>query len=87
MLKEEDFYMAEKRMLSKNFMYSRDYMQLSATAQILYIYLNLECDDDGIVQAYRLIQMLNTPVDDVKVLMQKELIVPIDDDFLVFLPD
>ncbi len=40
--------MAEKRMFSKNLMCSSNFIRLSKTAQLLYMYLCLQADDDGL---------------------------------------
>ena len=41
--------MAERRLLSKNVIYQDQLAELPHTAQVLYLYLNLEADDDGFV--------------------------------------
>lgn len=78
--------MAERRMMSKQFVNNASFMKMSDSAKLLYFYLNVNADDDGIVEAYAYSQMLNTPEDDVKVLCQKEFIVFLNDDWLAFLP-
>ena len=40
--------MAEKRMFNKTLMFSDQFTQLPKSAQLLYFYLNLQADDDGI---------------------------------------
>ncbi len=40
--------MAERRMFSRNLMFSNTFTQLSKAAQLLYLYLCLMADDDGI---------------------------------------
>ena len=56
------------------------------SAQVLYVYLNVNADDDGIIDSYSIIKMLGSKEDDLKILQAKGYIVPIDD-YLVFLPD
>jgi len=40
--------MAERRMFSKNLMFSSSFVGLSKTAQVLYLFLCLQADDDGL---------------------------------------
>ena len=47
--------MAERRLLSKNVIYQDQLADLPHTAQILYLYLNLEADDDGFVANPRMV--------------------------------
>ncbi|MGO5435883.1 hypothetical protein [Enterococcus cecorum] len=78
--------MAEKRMLSKRFLHDSKFMTMPDSAQVLYVYLNVNADDDGIIDSYSIIKMLGSKEDDLKILQAKGYIVPIDD-YLVFLPD
>ncbi|MDL4908628.1 DNA replication protein DnaD [Enterococcus gallinarum] len=78
--------MAEKRMLSKAFISSASFMKMSDSAKLLYVYLNVNADDDGIVEVFPYSQMLSTPEDDVKVLLAKGFIFFLNDDWLAFLP-
>lgn len=78
--------MAEKRMLSKSFVNSASFMKMSDSAKLLYVYLNINADDDGVVEAYPFTQMLHTPEDDVKLLLTKGFIYFLNDDWLTFLP-
>lgn len=78
--------MAEKRMLSKAFISSASFMKMSDSAKLLYVYLNVNADDDGIVEVFPYSQMLGTPEDDVKVLLTKGFIFFLNGDWLAFLP-
>ena len=78
--------MAEKRMLSKSFLFDSKFMTMPDSAQVLYVYLHVNADDDGIIDSYSIIKMLGSKEDDLKILQAKGYIVPIDD-YLVFLPD
>lgn len=78
--------MAEKRMLSKSFLFDSKFMTMPDSAQVLYVYLNVNADDNGIIDSYSIIKMLGSKEDDLKILQAKGYIVPIDD-YLVFLPD
>ena len=78
--------MAEKRMLSKSFLLDSKFMTMPDSAQVLYVYLNVNADDDGIIDSYSIVKMLGSNEDDLKILQARGYIVPIDD-YLVFLPD
>lgn len=78
--------MAEKRMLSKSFLHDSKFMTMPDSAQVLYVYLNVNADDDGIIDSYSIVKMLGSNEEDLKILQAKGYIVPIDD-YLVFLPD
>lgn len=73
-------------MLSKSFLFDSKFMTMPDSAQVLYVYLNVNADDDGIIDSYSIIKMLGSKEDDLKILQAKGYIVPIDD-YLVFLPD
>lgn len=73
-------------MLSKTFLSNASFMKMSDSAKLLYVYLNVNADDDGIVEAYPYMRMLGTPDDDVKILLAKEFLYMLNEDLLVFLP-
>ncbi|HHJ3995018.1 TPA: DNA replication protein DnaD [Enterococcus faecium] len=78
--------MAEKRMLAKSFLNNASFMKMSDSAKLLYVYLNTNADDDGIVEAYPYMKMLGTPDDDVKILFTKGFVFFLNEDLLTFLP-
>lgn len=78
--------MAERRMISKSFIHSAAFMKMSDSAKLLYFYLSVNADDDGIVEVYPYYKMLSIPEDDVKNLLEKEFIVFLNEDMLSFLP-
>lgn len=78
--------MAERRMISKSFINSATFMKMSDSAKLLYFYLNVNADDDGIVEVFPYYKMLSIPEDDVRNLVVKEFIVFLNNDMLSFLP-
>lgn len=78
--------MAERRMISKSFINSATFMKMSDSAKLLYFYLNVNADDDGIVEVFPYYKMLSIPEDDVRNLVEKEFIVFLNNDMLSFLP-
>lgn len=73
-------------MLSKTFLNNASFMKMSDSAKLLYVYLNTNADDDGIVEAYPYVKMLGTPDDDVKILFTKGFVFFLNEDLLAFLP-
>ena len=78
--------MAERRMIAKSFVNSATFMKMSDSAKLLYFYLNVNADDDGIVEVFPYYKMLSIPEDDVRNLAEKEFIVFLNNDMLSFLP-
>lgn len=71
----EVLQMAERRMIAKSFVNSATFMKMSDSAKLLYFYLNVNADDDGMVEVFPYYKMLSIPEDDVRNLAEKEFIV------------
>lgn len=68
--------MAERRMFSKTFMESDGFCALSDKSKILYLYLNLNADDDGFIGSVRKILVFtDTDKDNLKELIRANYIV------------
>ena len=63
------------------------FLTLPPTAKVLYFYLLMYADDDGIVDAYAPIQISHTQFSDLNELEQKGYIVYLEKPTLGFLPD
>ena len=50
-IKEDDNYMAERRMFSKKIVQSARFLKMPMTSQCLYFHLGMQADDDGVVEA------------------------------------
>jgi len=56
-------------------------------AQNLYFHLGLRADDDGVVEAYPVLKILGTTSDNLKLLVAKNYIEILNDEFVVFIVD
>lgn len=79
--------MSEKRMFSKTIVGSAKFLKLSATTQNLYFHLCLHADDDGVVEAYTVMNLIRADEDDLIVLSKKEFIVILDEDYVSYITD
>ena len=75
--------MAERRMFSKRVVNSARFIKMPASTQCLYFHLGLCADDDGIVEAYNVINQIGATEDDLKTLEDKGFVKVLDDDDLV----
>lgn len=72
--------MAQKRMLSRSIMYDDDFTDLPAQTRMLYVYLVLEADDDGIVSSIKAAMVLSgAKQKDLKKLEEKRYILKFSD--------
>ncbi len=63
--------MAERRMFAKTIIGSGRFLQMPATSRLLYYDLGMEADDDGIVEAIRVMRATGATEDDLKILCAK----------------
>jgi len=75
--------MAQKRMFDMAIVQSDRFLDMSHSAQCLYFHLGMVADDDGFVSPKKIIRMLGIPVDDLKLLIAKEFVIPFDDGVVV----
>ena len=61
--------MARKRMFSKRLTESARFLQMPLSTQALYFHLGLNADDDGVVEAYNVMQVIGCAQDDLRVLV------------------
>lgn len=79
--------LGKRRMFNANLMKTRSFMELPDSAKVLYIYLGLDADDDGIVSAFPVMQSLGSTADNLKLLMTKGFILPLNDEDVIFISD
>lgn len=73
--KEE--FMARKRMFSLDICNTDKFLEMPSSTQALYFHLGLRADDDGFVaNPNGIIKLVGSSIDDIKILMAKELIIP-----------
>ena len=76
--------MAKRRMFSKDITTSDSFRDMPLSAQALYFHLGMEADDDGVVNSPKSIQRsLGASVDDLRLLVAKRFIIPIQESEIV----
>ena len=71
--------MAKRRMFSLDIINTDNFLEMPATTQLLYFHLSLRADDDGFVSSpKRIIRLLGSSEDDLKILFSKQYIIPFD---------
>lgn len=63
--------MARKRMYSPKIVESDEFLDMPDSAKTLYFYLNLNADDDGFVQPKKIMRMLGSTDDSLRILITK----------------
>ena len=63
--------MAERRMFSKKIVDSARFLRLPPTARLLYYDLGMQADDDGVVEAFTVLQMTHADEADLDALVEK----------------
>ncbi len=79
--------MAQRRMFSQRITNSARFLKMSPSAQNLYFHLGMKADDDGVVEAFPIMQMLGSAEDDFKVLVVKGFLKPLNEDLVSFIMD
>lgn len=79
--------MAERRMFAKAIIGSGRFLRMPATARLLYYDLGMEADDDGIVEAFRVIKTTGASDDDLKILCAKGFVRILSDELVVLILD
>ncbi len=78
--------MADKRMISKVVYTSGRFLKLPLEIQALYTHLLLHADDDGVVEAYSVLKLLECKEYNLKVLQEEGFIVLLNRDLVAYLP-
>ena len=63
--------MANRRMFSTRITESARFLKMPSSSQNLYFHLGMKADDDGVVEAYPVMRMINSTEDDLRVLVGK----------------
>lgn len=79
--------MAERRMFSKRIINSARFLKMPISTQCLYFHLGLHADDDGIVEAYTVLNSVGTTEDDLKVLVAKGFVHVLNEDLVTYITD
>lgn len=76
--------MAERRMFAKTIIDSDAFLEMPATAQMLYFHLAMRADDDGFINnPKRIMRMIGSGDDDLKLLILKKFIIPFESGVVV----
>lgn len=79
--------MAQRRMFSKNITSSARFLKMPQEAQNLYFHLCMNADDDGIVEAFTIMQMLGSAEDNIRILSAKNLVKALNEDMVSYIMD
>lgn len=87
MLEREVNDLGERRMVSRKIVESAKFLKMPATSQNLYFHLLVNADDDGVVEAYRVINMCKANEDDLRILVGKEFVTVLNEDLVTYIED
>lgn len=79
--------MAERRMFGKSVVESARFLKMPVSSQNLYFHLGLNADDDGIVEAYSVINLVKAHEDDLRVLFSKGFVKILNEDLVTYIAD
>ena len=76
--------MAERRMFAKTIIDSDAFLDMSATARLLYYDLGMRADDDGFVNSpKKILRMIGASEDDLRILILRKFIIPFENGVIV----
>ena len=78
---------AEKRMMSKKIVESAKFIKMPVSSQNLYFHLLVNADDDGVVEAFPVINLIRANEDDLRVLVSKGFVQVLNEDLVSFIVD
>lgn len=79
--------MAIRRMFSKRITESTKFIKMPTSSQNLYFHLGMKADDDGIVEAYPVMCVIGATEDDLKILVAKQFVTVLNEDYVIFIND
>ena len=79
--------MANKRMFSKAIIQSVKFIKMPTSTQNLYFHLSMDADDEGIVEAFKVMRMINCSEDDLRILVAKGFIKILNEELLTWIVD
>ncbi len=86
-MKKRGVRMAEHRMFSKRIINSARFLRMPVSTQCLYFHLGLHADDDGVVEAFTVMNTIGASEDDLRVLMAKNFVRVLNDDLVTYIVD
>ena len=79
--------MAERRMFSKRIINSARFLKMPTSTQLLYFHLGLHADDDGVVEAYNVMNSIGVTEDDLRILVAKGFVQVLNEDLVTYITD
>ena len=79
--------MAARRMFAKSVVESARFLKMPVSSQNLYFHLGMNADDDGIVEAYAVINLVKANEDDLRVLYSKGFVRVLNEDLVTYIED
>lgn len=79
--------MAVRRMISRRVVETARFLRMPMSARLLYYDLNVRADDDGIVEAFPVIQQSGCTEDDLRVLCAREFVKVLNEDLVSYILD
>lgn len=74
-------------MISNRITQSAKFLKMPEGSQLLYIHLILNADDDGIVEAFQVMRMINSNEDNLRLLQTKEYVKILNDNLVTYIFD
>ncbi len=83
----KEHFMAARRMFAKSIVESARFLKMPVSSQNLYFHLGMNADDDGIVEAYAVMNLVKAHEDDLRVLYSKGFIRILNEDLVSYIED
>jgi len=74
-------------MFSKQIINSARFIKMPTSSQLLYFHLSLNADDDGVVEGYNVMRMINCTEDDLHILVAKSFVIVMNEDLVTYITD
>lgn len=79
--------MPDHRMFSRRICESARFLQMPSSTQNLYFHLGLHADDDGVVEAFSVLRIVNATEDDLRILVAKRFVIILNEDLITYICD
>lgn len=79
--------MPDHRMFSRRICESARFLQMPSSTQNLYFHLGLHADDDGVVEAFSVLRIVNATEDDLRILVAKHFVIILNEDLITYICD
>ena len=74
-------------MFSKKIVSSARFLRMPVTARLLYYDLGMYADDDGVVEAFTVVQMTRAAIDDLQILVSRGFLQLLNEDMVAYICD